>query len=177
VAENSVEIIRFSCVRQYFSSIDSKSTPNPWAEFRIFTFWRERPTTLMLNITSERMIREIERMEKLFQSIDLVKNELPAMKGRDYVDWTTNKEVTVIRAMEKKGEMRISIDGMEIEHLDEEEVLNFFKKFILRLKFGEFYRYVAFFGNDGRVKADYDEAQLRDLELTEHFRDMAEKDF
>lgn len=123
------------------------------------------------------MIREIERMEKLFQSIDLVKNELPAMKGRDYVDWVTNKEVTVINAVEKRGTMRISIDGMEIDKIDEDEVLSFFKKFARKIKFGQFYRYVAFFGNDGRIKIDYDEDSISQLQLTSAMSEASDKDF
>jgi hypothetical protein len=130
---------------------------------------------LMLNITSERMIREIERMEKLFQSIDLVKNELPIRSGRDYVDWTTNKEVTVINAIKKSGTMRIMIDGMEISPVDEDEILQFFKRFATRLKFNQFYRYVAFFSGDGRSKAEYDETQIQNLELEYAMRDMSDE--
>lgn len=176
MAENSVEIIRFSILREYFSSIE-KDTPVPFSEFRVFAFFRERPTTLMFRIISERMTREIERMEKLFPSINLVKNELPAMKEREYIGTKTRPEMTVINAVEKRGETRISINGMEISAVDEQEVISFFRKFKTRISFGQFYRYAAFFGNDGRVKAEYDEDDIQRLEAEEHFRDMAEKDF
>jgi hypothetical protein len=161
----SVDVTRISVLREYLASEPKSSTPSPFAEFRCFMFRKDRPTPIVLEIIKARLWKELERLEKLFQSVDLVKNRLPMQTGRDYLNWNNKEEVHLIQAREKsRGEMRIVIDGMEVEEISAEEVLQFFKGFQKRVRLNFIYRFVCFFDSRGNIKAQYDEKQIQELE-------------
>jgi hypothetical protein len=165
---NSVDVVRISVLREYLSvSENLSSTPVPFAEFRIYQFRKTMPQGVYLHIVRNMLKVELERLEKLFQSIDLVKNKLP-MLGKDVIKWKDREEENLIQARRlKEGDKPfLSVDGLEIEAVDANEVLQFFKKFAKRVKLNFIYRYVCFYNPDGSIRKEYGEEEIREIEST-----------
>jgi hypothetical protein len=163
----SIDVIRISVLREYLSADEKlRQTPAPFAEFRVFSFRKTVPQRIYLQIIMNTMKLELERMERLFQSIDLVKNRLPAQSGRQYVMWQDKEEAHMIQARKiVAGQApKIIINGHEIEEISTQEVLQFFKSLKKRIKLGEIYRYACFYDTSGNIKAEYDEEQIQRLE-------------
>jgi len=164
---DSVDVVRISSLREYLS-VDEKlrTTPSPFCEFRVYQFRKSMPQGVYLHIVRNMLKVELERLEKLFQSIDLVKNKLPMQTGKSYVIWSDKEEENLISArkiMAGKG-AKIFIDGMEIEPVSQDEVLQFFARFQRRVKLGFIYRYVCFYDTSGNVRAEYDEEKIQSIE-------------
>jgi hypothetical protein len=163
---DSIDVIRISIVRQYYA-IDEKlsSTPAPFAEFRIFRYYRILPRRIYIEIILNAMKKELDILEKLFQSIDLVKDRLPSQTGKQYIRWEDKEEIHRIQAkpvIRGKG-AKILIDGLEIEKVSMQEVLQFFKKFKRRIKFGETYRYACFYDVSGNPKKEYSDDEIQEI--------------
>lgn len=164
MAEEEIDVIRISIVRQYYA-IDEKlsSTPAPFCEFRIFRYYKILPRRIYIQIILNSMKNELDILEKLFQSIDLVKDRLPSQTGKQYIRWEDKEEIHRIQAKpvtEGKG-AKILIDGLEIEKVSIQEVLQFFTRFKKRVKFGETYRYACFYDVGGSPRKEYDDEEIQ----------------
>lgn len=166
MVEEREKIWRISVVRCYYA-IEPKTrrTPTPFCEIRAFIFFKKRPTQLMLNLTRERLKRQIELTEKLIDSIRRVKFEIPEETGKEIVYWTTDADDHIIEVKKKREEIKLEIDGYEVEDVDRDEILAFFKTMKKRISFNTIYRYVAFFEPDGSIGFEYDEDYLIMLEM------------
>jgi hypothetical protein len=172
-----IEVLRLSVVRQYYKTDENKSsTPDPFCEIRVFTFFKNKPTQLQIRIKTNQMWRELERTERLFDSINLAKNELAA-KGKEVVQWNNNEQFNTLAAVKKAGHIKVMIDGHELEDVDVDEVMQFFNKLKHRIKFNYLYRYVAFFDNSGNIKAQYDEDAIQNIEAEKASEAFFEENF
>jgi hypothetical protein len=164
--EDPIDVIRISCVRQYMSSDEKlRTTPVPFCEMRAYVFRKTAPLTRVhLNIIRNLLINELMRMEKLFKSIDLVKNELPLIKGKDFIFWQDKYEEHLIQSRTAGKKPFIAIDGLEISRIDGQELLQFFRGFKKRIKLGFIYRYACFYNTDGTIKKEYGEEEISQTE-------------
>jgi hypothetical protein len=143
----------------YSSSPKSTKTPDPFCEIRVFVFLKDRPTMVGYNMIKERLGRKILATERLFQSINYVKNVL-----KNVVYWEDADDIHSLSVKKKEDGVKVEIDGMEIEKTDIQEAEKFFSKFKKRIILGKEYRYVAFFSSDGSIKKEYSEDEIAEIE-------------
>jgi hypothetical protein len=152
-------IFRVSVVRCLYASEIKRQTPSPFVEIRIFVFLKERPSPAMYQMIKERLGNKILATEKLFQSINHVKNVL-----QNVVYWEDDDDIHSLSVRKKADGVKVEIDGMEIERIDVEDAEKFFKVFKKRIYLGKEYRYVAFFGQNGEIKKEFDEDSIAEIE-------------
>jgi len=74
---------------------------------------------------------------------------------------TTMKYFPSISFANRKGLLRVVIEGEELEEIDEDELqINFKTTGWKKLEFNRCYRYVAFFKKDGTIRKDYNDKQI-----------------
>jgi len=159
------KIWRLSFCRMYYSSIENTETPSPFCEIRAFLILKNKPVGVALYHIKDRLIKAIEKTESLLE-MDRDRRRKRSKKGKNWFDVVENEsksEEQEIAVSEKEGKIKVEINGFEIEGVDADELLKFFKETRAKIKFDRIYRYVAFFNKDGTIKADYTETFLADL--------------
>jgi len=156
---NDIEIWRVSFVRMYYSKPEyKKRTPDPFVELRVFVFRKTEPTQIEKQTIKDYFSKILDSLEILFPSIVESKEYKKVLRDE-------KTEQTILRIKKKTTErVTIEIDGYEIEQIDFDEAMKFFKGRSKRIIFNKPYRYVAFFDTDGEIKKDYNEFEIRRME-------------
>jgi len=165
------KIWRLSFCRMYYSSLENTETPSPFCEIRAFILFKKKPVGVAYYHIKDRLTKAIEKTESLLE-MDRDRRKKRSKKGKnwfDVVEHESKSEEQEIAVSEKEGRIKVEINGFEIEGVDADELLKFFKLSKAKITFEKIYRYVAFFNKDGTIKADYTETFLESLsdELSE----------
>lgn len=163
------KIYRLSLVKMYYAKIKKKETPDPFCEIRAFTFLPYEPTTTL----QMRIKKELENaIHQLI--VEFLPHIFFSEKNEFYEE--SKEELQSILVKKLTEQVKIEIDGWEVEEIDIDEIMKDYliggevrhwfrqdraekKKF--RLNFGIIYRYVAFFDEEGNIKGEYDEWDIR----------------
>jgi hypothetical protein len=160
---------RFSCMIMLYNNLPNRDTPTPFCELRAFKYLLRKPVSLA----------EISMLKKeLTKAI----NELIDKPGLQKLSNSLN--LGVIRADDRKctnleefefshlpsGKVRVMINGFEKEpidvieakvHVDNTDIKHkIIKNMPQKITYGYIFRYVAFFGREGKIKAEYDEFDI-----------------
>jgi hypothetical protein len=136
----------------FYSVPPSKVTPTPFAELRVFFFMETEPTRSELIIAKRGMKVILERLMDVFFT-------LPYAIDKGRADYEEEMSMDGIRAR-----IRTEIHGFEVEEVDVDEVSKWFKERHKVLRLLENYRYARFYNEDGTIKKEYDEWDIREAE-------------
>lgn len=125
------EIFRLSMVRMYYSSREGTNTPTPFCEMRVYAFFKTEPSQIQITTWRKKLIKALNWLQVVF---------LEHSAGYEKEDNFTVEPIGV-SGVEGRKDVKMVINGFEVESVDVDEVIRFFKQ----LKFQEIYRYVAFF--------------------------------
>jgi len=129
----------------YYAVRPSRDTPEPFCEIRAFIFTDKKPTEEELEKYKEQLDDVIRRTLMAFPSIGIAESYL-SVYHRDEM------EIDTIRV---KPSMEIR--GFEVEMVDLDEVLEYFRGVKKTLKFNKPYRYARFYSPEGEIRKEYDE--------------------
>lgn len=142
-------LYRVSLVHMWYAIPPSRDTPVPFAELRVFFFLVRKPTMDEIAIAKRGMRKILKGMLYVFSSItDAVDAGRADFKEEMGVD-------------EVRGRIRTEIRGFEVEAVDLDEVLEWFRRPVRTLRILENYRYARFYDIFGEIKAEYDEWDIR----------------
>lgn len=178
------QVYRVSLVVMIFASEIKRNTPSPFMELRSFLFLDRIPTPMEeIRIKAALKFSIEEVMQKFLPHIFMTDKQ-------DYnmISQQTARPVNLMTKAQLTRMTRIEIQGYEVEPMDIDEVLNesiYWKELNGRMEHGLFsvdtrdtvkrgrkrlqlvtnyiYRYVAFYTEDGEIKRDYDEFEIRDV--------------
>jgi hypothetical protein len=184
---------RISLVRVYLAAQIKRDTPTPFAEIRAFIYLQRKPQARTMARVQERLYIAIDQAEKTIEGLN-AGIEQGATRGLDFNDEVKNP--TKITTIPATAQRKVTIDGLEVEQVDPDEMPQMYdgmfisKKFsdargvdwryfsrdaqnevmrtrkILPLEFNKVYRYFARFNEEGKIDWEYDESQLERLEKT-----------
>jgi hypothetical protein len=160
-----VDIWRASAVRMYYATEKSRttSTPEPFCECRVFLFFKEKPTTAQLGTVRKRLSSILDIMENSLKSIKAVK-ELEEERGEQIIERDnrfSDEDIHVVK--EGSGEIKIKINGFEIEDMDDDAMKGLETLADEGLKFGRFYKYLSFRGADGQIKYEANDEDVTEI--------------
>jgi hypothetical protein len=173
------QVFRVSLVKMTYAKQPSQSTPSPFLELRAFCFLDKIPAGMYLSALRRSLDSSIQ---------EIIDQILPHIfygrQGSFRFDEQTPKAQISVRQMTRF--YKVEIDGMEVEPIDLDEIFTerlywdripfdhaLFKrerigrvitgKEKLKLITRRIYRYMAFYNEDGSLKQDYDEGDIRDM--------------
>ena len=175
------QVYRVSLVVMVFASEVKRGSPQPFVELRSFLFLDRIPTPLEeVRIKAALRLSIDEVMHKFLPHIFLTDKQDYNMISRETAKPISLKSLTRMT--------KIQIEGFEVEPMDIDEVLNepiYWRELNGRIEHGLFsqdtrnvvmqgrkrlqlntnyiYRYVAFYLEDGSIKRDYDEFEIKDV--------------
>ena len=173
------QVFRVSVVKMIYVKVTKKATAEPFMELRAFIFLDKLPAGVYLtNLrrTLESAIQEM--MDKILPHIFRGKEG-----NYEFVEQMPKAQISLKQLTRF---YKVEIDGFEVEPIDLDEIFTeriYFDKIPfdtalfsrarigrvvagkerLRLITRRVYRYMAFYNEDGSLKQDYDEGDLRDM--------------
>jgi hypothetical protein len=177
------QVFRISLVKMVHAKYPRKDTPEPFMELRSFIFLDRLPAGIYLGNLRKSLDSSIrEMMEKVLPHI---------FKGKEgNYEYMEQEPKGQINLKQKTRYFKVEIDGFEVEQIDLDEIFSerlywnvkgyrmpfdhtFFNKSRIgrvlsdREKLGlttrRIYRYMAFYDEDGDIKGEYDEGDLREI--------------
>lgn len=156
------DVYRISLVWMFYTTKVGGKTPTPFAELRVFFFTDRKPTLDELRIARAGMREILDALFEIFTSLAMAID----MKA---VNYDEDMPVTSISA-----KIKTEIEGFEVEEIDFDEVMEYFKTEKRRFKFFENFRYARFYKPDGSIKREYDEFDIRRYETVPILREKRE---
>jgi hypothetical protein len=173
------EVYRVGLLRMYYS-VEPKSdqTPTPFCELRAFMFIEGAPTAPQKKRIRDLLDHEINQLEDIIESVGEQKR---AGTIAEWVDPKIPPDIelqrpTIIRLMPPTMRVKVMIEGLEVESIDINEIFEtrtgrYFtretedavennRKF-LNLMLDKPQRYFALYDNNGEIRFEYDEADIK----------------
>jgi hypothetical protein len=165
----------------------------PFAEIRAFIYLQRKPQARTMAAIQERLYIAIDQAEKAIEGLN-AGIERGSTRGLEFNEEV--KKPTKITTIPPTNQRKVTIDGLEVEQVDPDEMPQMYdgmfisKKFsqsrgadwryfsrqtqnrimrtqsVLPLVFNKVYRYFARFNEEGKIDWEYDESQLERLEKT-----------
>jgi hypothetical protein len=173
------QIFRISIVKMVYARVPKSSTPEPFMELRSYIFLDKLPVGIYLSNLRRSLESAIQEMiEKILPHI--FKNN---QGNYEFVEQLPKAQISLKQLTRF---YKVEIDGLEVEPIDLDEIFTerlywdrmpfdhalFSRSRIgrviqgkerLRLITRRVYRYMAFYNEDGTIKGEYDEGDLRDM--------------
>jgi hypothetical protein len=165
------KVWRESLVTMFYGTRPNTDTPTPFCEIRAFIYLPAKPTLAETSMLKRRLKDAIDgildkpsMLKRLGQAIgrgsvsrqsatnaeELEYYDLPSGKIKVRIDGHERELVDVI-------ETQVHVDNTDIKH----KIVKVLPKKTLPT-FNYIFRYVAFFGPEGKIKGDYDEFDILD---------------
>lgn len=177
------QVFRVSLVKMVHAKFPKKSTPEPFMEMRAFVFLNQLPVGIYMANLRKSLNSSIN---------DMIDKILPHIfKGKEgNYEFMEQEPKGQINLKQKTRFFKVEIDGFEVEPIDLDEIFTerlywivkgyrlpfehtFFTKGRigkvlggkekLGLATGRVYRYMAFYDEDGDIRGEYDEGDVREM--------------
>lgn len=173
------QVFRVSLVKMTYARVPKATTPEPFCEMRAFIFLDKLPAGVYLATLRRTLDSAIQEI------IDKVLPHIFYRREGNY-QFAEQTPKAQINLRQLTRFFKVEIDGLEVEPIDLDEIFTerlywdrvsfdhtLFKrerigrvitgKEKLKLITRRVYRYLAFYNEDGSIKGEYDEGDLRDM--------------